>query len=137
MTNLNNAPEVVVIEETGKFVSLNMILDHEKMDFVGYEFEGKEIFIDDIEDEQSLFRVNVYKETGEIIVNSAYSEDFDVMEEVTEYFDTEKLLADIKAYMEKNEVGNQGEVYVKYCELREEGYECDDAVYLAYEAVNN
>jgi len=117
---------------SGKFQWLNFIIDHESLDFVGYEFEGEEIEIEETGCEQSLFRMNVDKKTGEITVHSAYSQDFDVMEEVTWYFDTEKLFADIKKYMETNEIDNQGEVYVRYCKFIDEGYECDKAVSMAY-----
>ncbi|MCM3603207.1 hypothetical protein M3175_20930 [Robertmurraya korlensis] len=120
------------LTEVGEFEWLNFIIDHESLDFVGYEFEGREIEIEEVGCEQSLFRMDVDKKTGEITVYSAYSQDFDVMEEVTFYFNTEKLFADIKKYMETNEVDNQGEVFVRYCQLRDEGYECDDAVLMAY-----
>lgn len=118
--------------KNGEFLWLNFILDHESMDFVGYEFEGEEIEIEECGSEQSLFRMDVEKMTGEITVYSAYSGDFDIMEEVTCYFDTEKLFADIKAFMEKNQVENQADVYLKYIKFIEEGYECDDAVTMAY-----
>lgn len=133
--------EIVVTTESewvGEFESLNFVLDHEKMDFVGYEFNGKEIHVEEIGCEQSLFRCDKCKETGEVVVYSAYSQDFDIMEEVTHYFDTKKLLEDIAEHMKNNEVDNQGDVYVEYVRLREEeGYDCDDAVYEAYEIVRS
>lgn len=122
----------IILEETGNFESLNFIIDHESLNFVGYEFYGQEIQIEEIGCEQSLFRMNVDKKTGEIIVYSAYSEDFDVMEEVTFYFDTQKLYLDIKKYMQSNHVDNQGEVYMRYRKFRDEGYDCSEAVSMAY-----
>ncbi|MEK5394039.1 hypothetical protein NSQ59_27445 [Margalitia sp. FSL K6-0131] len=131
MTNEKDI-EIRDIENMGEFQYLNFIIDHETLDFVGYEFEGKEIVIEESGCEQSLFRMDVDKKTGIIEVYAAYSEDFDIMEEVSCYFDTKKLFADIKKYMEQNEVDNQGEVYVKYIKFINEGYECDDAVTKAY-----
>jgi hypothetical protein len=114
----------------GKFESLNFVIDHESLSFVGYEFEGKEILIEESQCEQSLFRCRVDKKTGEVTVNAAYSQDYDVMEDVTWYFDTEQLLADIKAEIDKDvdAVSNHGDWYVKYCQLCDEGYDCDEAI---------
>jgi hypothetical protein len=119
----------------GKFESLNFTLDHESLDFVGYEFEGEEIEIEESGCEQSLFRCDVDKKTGDVTVYAAYSQDFDVMEEVTEYFDTAQLVADIKAYIEQYAVDNQGEAFVRYCQLIDEGYDCDDAISMCYEEI--
>jgi hypothetical protein len=124
--------EHAVSVDMGKFESLNFIIDHEELDFIGYEFEGEEIFIDEIGCEQSLFRMDVDKKTGESSVHSAYSQDFDVMEDVTMHFDIEQLFEDINKYIKENEVDNQGDVYVKYVNLIKEGYECDDATIKAY-----
>lgn len=118
--------------EIGKFCYLNLIIDHESLDFIGYEFEGEEIELEETGCEQSLFRMDVDKETKEIRVFSAYSQDFDLMEEVTHYFNTEQLYNDILEYLKTNEVDNQGEVFVKYLDFIEKGYDCDKAVYLAY-----
>lgn len=120
------------MENTGKFITLNFIIDHESLDFVGYEFKGEEIVIEENGCEQSLFRMHVYKDTNEITVHSAYSEDFDVMEEVTWYFDIETLQADIEEYMKQHEIDNQGEVYVRYINAINEGYECHEAITIAY-----
>ena len=120
----------------GKFCYLTLIIDHEELDFNGYEFEGEEIDLEETGCEQSLFRMDVDKETKEIRVYSAYSQDFDLMEEVTHYFNTEELYNDILEYLKTNEVDNQGEVFVKYLQYLEEGYDCDKAVYLAYDYGN-
>lgn len=122
-------------EPVGKFESLNFMIDHGSLDFVGYEFEGKEIFIDEQNDTQSLFRMDIDKETEEITVYAAYSEDFDIMEEVTEYFDTNKLAYDIFKWIKTHDVENQGDAFVAYCEAIDNGMDCDDAMYYAYESV--
>jgi hypothetical protein len=130
----NCEKEIMGAFEMGEFESLNFILDHPEMDFVGYEFEGKEIYIEDSGCEQSLFRMDVDKETGTIVVSCAYSEDFDIMEDCTDQFDTEKLFADIKECMENSEdVDNQGEQYVRYCKFQDAGYESDEAITMCYD----
>lgn len=117
----------------GMFEWLNFIIDHESLDFVGYEFEGKEFEIIEEGCEQSLFRMDVDKKSGEITVYSAYSQDFDVMEEVTHYFDTKKLMADVEEYMKNNDdIDNQGEPYLKYCKLIDEGWDCEHAISKCY-----
>lgn len=122
----------MTLTEVGKFESLNFIIDHESLDFIGYEFKGREIEIEEVGCEQSLFRMDVDKKTNEITVYSAYSGDFDVMEEISFYFNTKELLVDIMRYMEINEIDNQGEVYVRYRQLIAEGIECDVAISMAY-----
>ena len=114
MTTIKNTNEM------GKFCYLNLLIDHEELDFTGYEFEGEEIELEETGSEQSLFRMDVDKETKEIRVFSAYSQDFDLMEEVTHYFNTEELYNDILEYLKTNEVDNQGEVFVKYLQFIEE-----------------
>lgn len=124
---------------TGKLDFVNFIIDHESLEFVGYEFEVKEeVLIEESDCEQWLFRCDIDKKTGEATVYAAYSQDFDIMEEATDYFDTEQLVADIKAYIERkkgtdNEVDNQGSAFVRYCQLCEEGYDCDSAIMKCYE----
>lgn len=120
--NTENAPTI------GEFESLNFIIDHPELDFVGYEFEGVEMFVYELGDTQSLFRIDIRKSDGCVSVHSAYSQDFDVMEEVTDQFDTDKLLADIKKHIEKHGVDNQGQAYLEYYQLIEDGYECDEAM---------
>ncbi|MCU6603835.1 hypothetical protein OCO53_25680 [Peribacillus frigoritolerans] len=116
-------------QQPGQFLYLNFYIDHESLDFVGYEFEGEDIEIEETGGEiQSLFRMDLSKETGEITVYSAYSGDYDVMEEVTEYFDTKKLIADIMIYMVSNDVVNHGETYVKYIQFLDDGCESDEAI---------
>jgi hypothetical protein len=117
----------------GKFESLNFIIDHPELDRVSYEFEGTEFVIEESGCEQTLFRLDVEKGTGLATVYAAYSGDFDIMEDVTCYFDVEQLKKDVESYMERHEVGNQGEAYVKYVKLREEGYDCEDAISKCYE----
>lgn len=121
------------MNEVGEFHSLNFILDHEDMDFIGYEFEGEELYIAEQGTTESLFRLEMCKETFEATICVAYSEDFDVMEEVTDFFDIDKLKKDIQNYMLANVVDNQGKAYVRYCALREEGYSCESAISMAYD----
>ncbi|WP_430510862.1 hypothetical protein [Gottfriedia solisilvae] len=132
MTNNN---QVIVESLVEKISRVNFYLEHEEMDFVAYEFElEEEVLIEESGCEQYLFRLDVNKETGEMIVYCAYSQDFDIMEEATYYFDTEKILEDIKKYLAENEdIGNQGQAYVKYCKLRDEGYDCDYAISMCYQ----
>ena len=118
-------------ESVGKFQSLNFYIEDEALYFTGYEFNGEEIVIEESGCEQSLFRMDVVKKSGEIIVYAAYSEDYDVMEEVTDYFDTDKLHADILAYMVENKVDNSGKVYARYIKAINEGYDCQEAIYIA------
>ncbi|MFS0783317.1 hypothetical protein [Bacillus sp. 1P06AnD] len=114
----------------GKFESLNFIIDHEKIDFIGYEFEvEEEVYIEEFGDTQWLFRMNIYKETNEITVYCAYSQDYDLMEDATDCFDLEKLQEDIKKWTEKHEVSNHGDLYVAYIEGREQhDMDCEDAM---------
>ncbi|MDX8367701.1 hypothetical protein [Cytobacillus sp. IB215665] len=126
--------EVVDIEETGKFLDLNFMI--ETNEWVSYEFKGAEIIIEGY-GEQSLFRMFLYKETDEITVHSAYSQDYDVMEEVTWYFDIEKLHEDIEEFITKNGVEDISEIYKRYCELKEKGYSDEEACYEANIEVYN
>nr|WP_173026403.1 hypothetical protein [Aeromonas sp. Ne-1] len=121
----------VAEENMGEFESLNFYIDHESLSFVGYEFEGKEIYLEEIGGEQSLFRMDIDKETGEISVHSAYSEDYDLMEEVTYCFDTEKLKNDIYEYMKNHEVDNHGATFIRYIQLIDKGYDSESAVVVA------
>lgn len=116
---------------------VNFILDNEEMDFTGYEFVTfDDVYIEETEDEQSLFRLNVYKDKGEFSVYCAYSEDFDLMEDVTDLFDTEKLFEDIKKKIEEQDgVDNLGEEYIEYYKLKDDGWDCDDAMYEAQRIV--
>lgn len=114
------------VDIEGEFESLNFIIDHEKLFFTGYEFEGKEIFIEETGGTQSLFRMDVYKETNVITVYSAYSEDYDVMENVTHLFDTKKLFEDIQKWIAEHEnVTNNGDEYIAYCFEEEFVYICN------------
>jgi hypothetical protein len=121
----------------GKFESLNFKLDHPELSFVGYEFEGAEFVIEESGCEQSLFRVHVEKGTGYTEVYAAYSQDFDVMEDVTHYFDIEQLQKDIEAWEATHEVSNQGEAFVRYCALCDKGWDCDDAIIKCYDDEDN
>jgi hypothetical protein len=121
------------VQFEGKFESLNFKLDHPELSFVAYEFEGAEFVIEESGCEQSLFRVQVEKETGYTDVYAAYSQDFDVMEDVTHYFDIEQLQKDIEAWEATHEVSNQGEYYVRYCALRDKDWDCDEAIVKCYD----
>lgn len=119
-------------DNTGEFGCLNFMIAHDSLDFVGYEFSGKEIEVEESGCEESLFRMDICKKTEEITVYVAYSEDFDVMDDVTAYFDTDKLYKDILQAVKENGVENVGEVFVKYCDLVEEGYDSNRACSKAY-----
>lgn len=135
---MNNTTVAVEESFVSEIVRVNFLLDHEGMDFVGYEFvTAEDILIEESDCEQDLFRLDIDKKTGEIEVYCAYSEDFDIMEEATHHFDTEKLLENIKAWIEErkgtdDEVGNQGQAFVKYVKLCDEGYDCHDAILMCY-----
>lgn len=115
-------------EELGKFKSLNFTIQHPSLDIIGYEFEADELFVPEIGDTQSLFRLDINQKTGEEIVYCAYSGDYDVMEEVTDQFDIPSLRMHIQQSIENFGVDNHGKEYVKYYELKEEGYDSEDAM---------
>lgn len=119
-------------DNTGEFYNLNFMIDHDSLDFVGYEFDGKEIEVEESGSEESLFRMDISKKTEEISVYVAYSQDYDVMDDVTSYFDTEKLYKDILQAVKDKGVENVGEIFVKYCELVKEGEDSDRAASKAY-----
>lgn len=119
-------------EPTGEFEHLNFIIDHESLDFIGYEFIGEEIFIKEHNDTQSLFRMDVNKQDGSVTVYGAWSDDFDVMDDLTHYFDTMKLYRSIKGWEGTHNLSNEGAVYVEYYKARENGMDSDDAISHAY-----
>src|SRR5690554_6822022 len=109
-------------------ISINFKLDHEKLGFVGYEFEVEDgVYLDEIESEQYLFRVDFVKHTDEVYVYSAYSQDYDIMEEVTYYFDTDELKKAIEEIEKKREIPNHGVYFREYVRLRDEGWDCEAA----------
>jgi hypothetical protein len=114
----------------GKFESLNFILDHDRLNFTGYEFEGRGLYVSESGSTEYLFRCEVYKGNGNVLVSAAYSEDYSVLDDVTHLFDTDKLLADIQEYIsqQKEPVQNDALPYMRYCELVDEGWECEDAM---------
>lgn len=120
--------------KSGDFGMLRLIIDHAELDFIGYEFEVKEeIFIEEYGDTQWLFRMDISKETNEISVYCAYSEDYDIMEDATGCFDTAKLLIDIKNWLLENEVSNHGEYFLAYAEAQDEhGIDSEEALIHAY-----
>jgi len=127
LSKIINSEEEEEKDEEGEFESLNFILDHEKLCFTGYEFEGKEIFIEETGSTQSLFRMDICKEKNVVTVYSAYSEDYDVMEEVTHLFDIEKLRADIESWIAEHEdVPNHCEEYMEMNFEEQSVYICNE-----------
>jgi len=112
------------------FQEINFMLEHrEALDFTAYEFNGNPIYIEEADTEVDLFRVELYHSTGEVIVSVASENDYDVLENVTDYFDTKILIRDIKRYLKENNVPNQAEPYLEYCRLcKEGGIEPEDAI---------
>lgn len=122
------------MENEVKLSHVNFILDNEKLDFIGYEFEIEgDILIEESECEQSLFRLDMDKETGDIEIYCAYSQYYDVMEEASHYFDEQDIFISITNYIKEHEdeVPNKGEIYVRYLELIDQGWEADDATFKA------
>lgn len=75
-------------------------INHPDLDFVGYEFEiDRGVFIDEYGGVQYLFRLDVDKETKDINISSAYSEDYDVMEYAGQYFDNDVMLKKLQEHV--------------------------------------
>lgn len=119
----------------GKFKSLNFYIKEDSLDYDIYEFEGGDLYVEELDDEVTLFALNIEKSTGREEVHVAYSQDFDVMEDVTHLFDIEELKKDIRYYIDNNKVYNLADVYIKYLQYKEDGYEATHATVMAYSAL--
>jgi len=97
---------------TGTFDSVNFTLNSYALDFRGYEFEG-ELTYDDGE-EHYTFRLDIDDETGEAVVYEAYSDSFDIGEDVTAFFDIDALKKAIVDYLVSHDVPNCGDEYAEY-----------------------
>jgi hypothetical protein len=98
-----------------------------KTDYLyAFEFETKESVTDEgYIEEESLFRLEYFLQDGRFVkrgdinIAVAYSEDYDVMEEVTFLFDDDALFEYFKQLDEENKLDDHTEEYIKHCEEKE------------------
>jgi spore coat polysaccharide biosynthesis protein SpsF (cytidylyltransferase family) len=86
-----------------------------------FEFETKESVTDEgYIEEESLFRLEYFLKDGQfvkrgdIFIAVAYSEDYDVMEEVTFLFDEDALFEYFKKLDEENKLDDHTEQYLEH-----------------------
>lgn len=118
---LLNAENIEIkYDGVNKFDTFNFYISHKDLNFIGYEFElDNGVYVEEYGDIQYLFRMDVDKYTNEITVHSAYSEDYDVMEDATVYFDVDilrKRLEDHVTSLENKDEYNHGRSYIQYYE---------------------
>lgn len=99
---------------------VNFVIKTEKI--YAFEFVTKEaVSEEDYIEEEYLFRLECFLKdgqfvkTGDIIISVAYSEDYDVMEEVTWKFDDDALFAYFKKMDEENKLDDHTEFYKVHC----------------------
>lgn len=93
---------------------LNFKIDDDSLDFIGYEISTYEPITVVEGEEDYLFRVDIDKTTNEVTVYIAFTEDYDVGEDVTALFDTDWLVSEIKKNEQTKTIENHGEAYKEY-----------------------
>lgn len=89
-------------------------IDDEELDFIGYEFETYEpISVEENVDEY-YFRLDIDKETKIAEVYRAFSEDYDIGEDVTELFDIDWLVNEVTKIDNETKLDNHAEAYKEH-----------------------
>lgn len=111
-----------ILKEKG--FKVNLKIDHESLDFVGYDIEPNEP-VYALGSEHHLLRLEIDKKTKEKKIYSTFYFEYEVAEDLTEYLDVDWIYEEVKKIEKQQEIENHWDFYLQYLEEMQEENEMD------------